>query len=74
MKKLFFKEMLSDLETTSDVEVLTEDNMSSLKGGGCTCKRGGYTNNCGTYTSSDDDSAKVVIRVPSSPKDFIAFP
>lgn len=49
MKKEFFNQMLSKLDTASDVEILTDPQARALKGGGCTCKKGGYVNCSGGY-------------------------
>jgi|GEM_PF-7118951 len=56
MKKEFFNQMFSNLETSNEVEVLTNPKARTLKGGGCTCKKGGYVNCSGGYSQDGDNS------------------
>jgi len=51
MKKEFFNTMLSKFETSNEVEILTDPQTRALKGGGCTCKKGGYVS-CNTNNDS----------------------
>lgn len=49
MKKEFFSQMLTKFEASQEVEILTDPQTRALKGGGCTCKNGGYVSCSGGY-------------------------
>lgn len=56
MKKEFFSQMLSKFETSKEVEILTDPQTRALKGGGCTCKKGGYVSCENGYSQGGGNS------------------
>ena len=59
MKKEFFNQMLSKLDTASNVEILTDPETRMLKGGGCTCKKTTNGFSCNGYNDNDPTTTTV---------------
>lgn len=56
MKQDFFNHMLSKIKNNDEVEILTDQQSLAVKGGGCTCKKGGYVSCTGTYDQNGDNN------------------